>query len=329
MMTRSTAMIRTSIVISVLGIGACLPAVCSALTYVLPGNGNIVGNIQYTTVRSGENLSTIGRQYDLGGYEMVEANPGVNYSNPRPGTSLVIPSRFILPDAPRKGIVINLAEMRLYFYHTDGLHVSTYPVGVGQEGWNTPLGKTQIVRKREHPTWVVPDSILENQERHGKPIDKVMPPGPNNPLGDYAMNLAFQNIVIHGSPYPKGVGVRSSHGCIRMLNEDVAELFRLVSVGTPVNIIHQPTKIGHLNNKLYLEAHVPISPNMAYEGYQSIGSLIHKLAGDRAYSVEWQEVERIKSRANGYPLPIGSILSKIRPAQAEEIPLPQQERLYP
>lgn len=324
MMKRSHTTIRTSIVLSALWIGACLPSLCSALTYVIPANGNIVGNIQYTTVRSGDSLSTIGRQFDVGGYEMMEANPGVDYSNPRPGTTLMIPTRFVLPDAPRKGIIVNLAEMRLYYYHADGIHVSTYPIGVGQEGWETPLGKTQVVRKREHPTWVVPDSILENQAAHGKPIEKVMPPGPNNPLGDYAMNLGFQSIVIHGSPYPKGVGVRSSHGCIRMLNEDVAELFQLVSVGTPVNIVHQPTKIGHLNDKLFMEVHVPLSPTMSYEGHQSIGSLIHKIAGTNSYSVEWQEVERIKSRANGYPLPIGSILSKIRPAQAEvtEVPVP-------
>jgi L,D-transpeptidase ErfK/SrfK len=306
---RKATSLRKKFVNSMLWIGAAvLPNISYGLTFVLPHNGNIIGNIQYATVQPGDSLSTLGRRYDMGGYEMVEANPGVEYASPRPGSRVVIPSRFILPDSPRKGIVINLAEMRLYFYHPDGVHVSTYPVGVGQEGWNTPLGNTTVVRKREHPTWVVPDSILENHERHGQPIPKVQPPGPTNPLGDYAMNLGFASIVIHGSPFPKGVGVRSSHGCIRMLNEDVGELFQKVSIGTPVAIIHQPTKIGRMDNKLYLEAHVPISQAVAAEsGFTNVGSLLHKAAGNGKYTVEWAEVEKIQNRANGYPLPIGSI----------------------
>lgn len=295
-------------VASMLGIGALMSSQASfGLTFVLPHNGNIIGNLQTATVGHGESLSTIGRRYDMGGYEMVEANPGVDYSNPRPGTKLVIPSRFILPEGSRKGIVINLAEMRLYYYHPDGVHVSTFPVGVGQEGWNTPLGTTQVTTKRKHPTWNVPDSIMANHEAHGQPIEKVWAPGPNNPLGDYAMNLGFKNIVIHGSPYPKGVGVRSSHGCIRMLNEDVEQLFGMVSIGTPVSIIHQPTKIGRVDNKLFLEAHVPISHSSEYSGSKSVGDLLHKAANGGKYTVEWREIEKIQNRANGYPAPIGSL----------------------
>jgi L,D-transpeptidase ErfK/SrfK len=197
--------------------------------------------------------------------------------------------------------------MRLYYYHPDGVHVSTFPVGVGQEGWNTPLGTTQVVRKREHPVWVVPDSILENHEEHGQPIEKVWPAGPNNPLGDYAMNLGFKNIVIHGSPYPKGVGVRSSHGCIRMLNEDVEKLYNMVQIGTPVTIIHQPTKIGRLDNKLYLEAHVPLSQAQYYATGKSTGDLIHNIVKGAKYTVQWNEIEKLQNKANGYPQPIGSV----------------------
>ncbi|MBI2792739.1 MAG: L,D-transpeptidase family protein [Gammaproteobacteria bacterium] len=296
------------VVSSMLWIGTLAPQTSFGLTFVIPHNGNIIGNIQYTSAQYGDSLSTIGRRYDMGGYEMVEANPGVNYLEPNRGTRIVVPSRFVLPDTPRKGIVINLSEMRLYYYHPDGVHVSTYPVGVGQEGWNTPLGTTTVTRKREHPTWVVPDSILANHEAHGQPIEKVWPAGPNNPLGDYAMNTGFKSIVIHGSPYPKGVGVRSSHGCIRMLNEDVEQLFKMVQVGTPVNIIHQPTKIGRLDNKLYLEAHVPLSNAEYYAGnVQSAGQLIHKVVNGAKYSVEWREIEKLQNRANGYPQPIGSI----------------------
>lgn len=308
MMKKITAAnIRKCFALSSLWIGALiLPNVSFGLTFVLPQNGNIIGHVQYTTVRYGDTLSTIGRKFDMGGYEMVEANPGVDYSNPTPGKTLLIPSRFILPDGERKGIVINLAELRLYYYHPDGVHVSTFPVGVGQDGWNTPLGNTQIVRKRTNPTWVVPDSILENQEAHGKPIPKVMPPGPDNPLGAYAMSLGLDKIVIHGSPYPKGVGVRSSHGCIRMLNEDVAVLYNMVNVGTPVSIIHQPNKIGRMDDQLYLEAHVPIS-NAIYANYDRLGDLIAKV-GKGKYSIEWGKVQQLQHRASGYPQPIGSLM---------------------
>lgn len=302
---------RKHVIARLLGIGtlSLIPSLCAALTFVLPPDGNVVGNIQYATVHPGESVADVALRYDMGGYEMLEANPGINYSSPKPGSRLVIPSRFILPDSAKQGIVINLSEMRLYFYHPDGVHVYTYPVGVGQEGWNTPLGKTQIVKMRERPTWIVPDSIMENYITHGKYVDKVNPPGPTNPLGEYAMNLGFTSIVIHGTPYPKAVGVRSSHGCIRMTNRDVGELFKMVKVGTPVQIIHQPTKIGREKNKLYLEAHVPISQSLYDADYRDIGALIHKITDQigKRYSIEWHEVERLRSLANGYPVPIGSI----------------------
>lgn len=300
---------RTTMKDFLLGISiiSAFPITSFGATFVLPHNGNMIGNVQYATAHAGDTLSTLGRRYDMGGYEMMEANPGVKYLTPKPGTSIVIPSRFVLPDAPRKGIVVNLAEMRLYYYHPDGVHVSTYPVGVGQQGWNTPLVKTHVVTKRENPTWVVPDSIMENHVKHGMPIPKVQPPGPENPLGRHAMNLGVDNIVIHGTPYPKAVGVRSSHGCIRMLPEDVAELFTLVKIGTPVNIIHQPHKIGRLDNRLYLETHVPIAESI-YKEEKEISSMIIKATGESTkYRVEWQEIERIKHRASGYPQPIGSI----------------------
>ncbi len=285
-----------------------LPQMSAALTFTMPHNGNIIGRVQYSTVEPGETLSDAGRRFDLGGYEMIEANRGVNFSNPEAGTRLVIPSQFILPDAPRKGIVINLAELRLYYYHPDGVTVSTFPVGVGQDGWNTPLGKTQIVRMRKDPTWVVPDSIYENRMEGGDPTPKVVPPGPTNPLGQYAMSLGFTNIVIHGTPYPRAVGLRSSHGCIRMMNSDVEQIFKQVKVGTPVYIVHQAVKIGRVGNELYLEAHEPISEEMQQSTRQDVPALIRKAAGDtKQVSVEWNSLDNLESSADGYPQPIGQI----------------------
>jgi L,D-transpeptidase ErfK/SrfK len=243
----------------------------------------------------------------MGGYEMMEANPGVNYNHPSPGERLVVPSQFILPDAPRKGIVINIAEMRLYYYHADGVTVSTFPVGVGQDGWNTPLGKTQITRKRKDPTWVVPDSIYANRMEAGDPTPKVVPPGPTNPLGKYAMNLGFNNIVIHGTPYERAVGLRSSHGCIRMLNSDVEQVFNRASIGTPVYIVHQTVKIGRSGNELYLEAHEPISNELQQTTRQDIPYLIRKAAGEQSHvKVKWNDLERLQSRADGCPQLIGT-----------------------
>lgn len=302
--------IRTVVVATLLGISALL---CSktthALTFVLPPNGNVIGQIQHATVQPGDSLATIAMRYNVGGYEMVEANPGVNYERPRPGSTLIVPSRYVLPDAPRSGIVINIAEMRMYHYHPDGVHVSTYPVGVGQEGWNTPLGKTTITKKRPNPTWVVPDSIMANHLEKGLIIPKVKPPGPDNPLGEYAMNTGFTSIVIHGTPFPKAVGVRSSHGCIRMTNENVGELYNRVKVGTPVNIVHQPTKIGSVGDKIYMEAHVPISKELYLADFKDVNQLINKVTEKtgKKFSIEWREVNRLQHKANGIPFPIGAM----------------------
>lgn len=278
------------------------------LTFDLPQDGNVVGYIKHHTVKPGENLSTIGRMYDIGGYEMTEANPGVNYLHPPAGTNLTIPSKFVLPNAKNKGILVNLSEMRLYYFHPNERKVSTFPIGVGKEGWNTPLGESSIVRMRKDPTWVVPDSILENHEAHGKPIEKTMPPGPNNPLGKYALNTGFKNIVIHGTPYPRGVGVRSSHGCMRMWNEDVEKLYNMVKIGTPVQVIHEPNKIGVLQNQVYLEAHVPISDVMYFD-YDSLDGAIQKVATKfgRKMTIKWNRAQSYTREASGYPKIIGQM----------------------
>jgi L,D-transpeptidase ErfK/SrfK len=278
------------------------------LTYNVPKHGNIVGNIKYHTVRPGENLSTIGRQYDIGGYEMKEANPGVSYLHPPAGKNLTIPSRFILPNTKREGIVVNLAEMRLYFYHPDDSKVSTYPIGIGKDGWNTPVGTASIVRMRKDPTWVVPESILENHRANGKHIEKTMPPGPKNPLGRYAISTGFKNIVIHGSPYPRGIGVRSSHGCMRMWPEDVERLYQKVNVGMSIQIVHEPNKVGISNNQVYLEAHVPISDSL-YFNYDSVDGAIQKTATKygRKFSIQWNKAQNHRRTATGYPMPIGKM----------------------
>ncbi|MFO1258212.1 MAG: L,D-transpeptidase family protein [Gammaproteobacteria bacterium] len=295
-------------------IGVCLLGMvginntCHALTFPMPQNGNIVGSLQTTTARPGDTLGIVGLRYNIGGYEMKEANPGVPFGAPKVGSTLVIPSRFILPPGARKDIVINLAEMRLYYYHADGAHVSTFPVGVGQQGWTTPLGNTSILTKRKDPTWNVPESIWFNHLVKGQPIEKSVPPGPSNPLGRYAMNLGFTNIVIHGTPYPLAVGVRSSHGCIRMRNEDVEQLFSHVKIGTKVSIIHEPIKVGQDAGQLYMESHVPLGETM-YPKSQNIRDLVMRTPHDRyrSFSIDWNTVDKVRAKSTGYPERFGTL----------------------
>lgn len=292
-----------------LGMGLMTPTTSEALTFRLPDNGNIVGHVQTATVQKGDSLSTVGRRYEIGGYEMKEANPGVPYLMPKPGSQLTIPSRFVLPSGPREGIVINLAEMRIYFYHPDGQHVSTWPVGVGQQGWDTPMGTSQIVRMRKDPVWVVPKSILENHKRQGKPIEPVWPAGPKNPLGKYALNTGFKNIVIHGTPYPMGVGLRSSHGCIRMVNENVEELFSMAKIGTKVRIIHEPNKVGLADGKVYLESHLPFREAKYKMGQSSVAHTVKTALsnmGIKNADLRWNDLEGLYQRASGYPQFIGN-----------------------
>ncbi len=290
----------------ILGMALWPVANSHALTFAIPENSNVVGQVQTTTVRAGDSLHTIGRRYGIGGYEMMEANPGMSFTRPPSGAKVVIPSKFVLPDAPRKGIVINLAEMRLYHYHS-GNKVSTYPIGIGQAGWLTPTGTTTIVNKQKNPWWIVPESILRKHAARGKPIPPRQPPGPDNPLGQYKMNLGFKNIVIHGTPWPMGVGLRSSHGCIRMLPEHISKLFYQVGVGTQVRVVHQPQKLGYVGNTLMLEAHLPLSEG-SYQRAFHLDKEVNELAVERgfgSYQVKWNEAKSLKKRAAGYPKPIG------------------------
>jgi L,D-transpeptidase ErfK/SrfK len=205
-----------------------------------------------------DTLLDIGRRFDLGYSEIVNANPNVDPWLPGEGQRVVIPNRFILPDAPKKGIIINLAEMRLYYYPKplkgEKQKVITHPLGVGREGWTTPLGKAKITQKIKDPTWTPPASIHAEHIEKGDPLPKVVPAGPDNPLGAYAMRLSMPGYLIHGTNKPYGVGLRVSHGCMRLFPEDIEHLFSITPTDTPVEILYQPYKAALKDNLLYLEA---------------------------------------------------------------------------
>jgi L,D-transpeptidase ErfK/SrfK len=279
-----------------------------ALTFSLPTNGDVVGQVQMTTARKGESLGDIGRRYDVGVYEMIEANPGLDPWVPTPGTIVVVPTQFILPKGPRVGIVLNLAEMRLYYYHADKKLVSTHPVGIGKNGWSTPLGETTILSKKKDPAWVPPEGIRREHLAKGDILPAVVPGGPENPMGRYALypaagKLATQGFRIHGTNRPGGIGVRGSHGCIRLFPEDIEHLYYNVPVGTSVRIIHEPYKVGWHNNHLYLEAHQPLTEGQ-YVGSDNESSLtqaIERAISAGSHLVNWTSAQMVAETKNGYP----------------------------
>lgn len=276
-----------------------------ALTFAID-NTNIIGSMQYAYARGDESLSEIGRKFDLGVYEMIEANPTLNPWAPGNKTKVIVPTRFILPPGPKKGMVINLAEMRIYLYHKDGKYVSTYPIGIGKKGWLTPLGKTKITQKTKNPSWRPPKSIKLDHLSRGNVLPDVVPPGPDNPLGNYALRLSMPGYLIHGTNRPGGIGVRSSSGCIRLYPEDIQALFYQVKVGTKVRIIHEPYKFGMYKNQIYLEAHEPLS-DPYYQQEDDVTTLAKSFENslnipfDFTKITDWDKAEDAILQSRGYP----------------------------
>lgn len=216
--------------------------------YRLPASSDIIGRIKVVEAAAKDTLIDIGLRHGVGFEAMQRANPSVDAWVPGKGTEVRVPTRFILPPGPHKGIVINLAELRLYYYPPveDGEtpRVETFPIGIGRQGWQTPLGKTTVTMTIKNPAWYPPESIIKERAEDGKKLPRVVPPGPDNPLGEYAMMLDIPGYLIHGTNQPRGVGMRVSHGCIRMLPRDIEYLATRVPNGTQVRIIDEPVKFG-------------------------------------------------------------------------------------
>ncbi len=285
--------------------------ICShseASVYPLPQPGNdIVGQVQWTQSKPGDNFSSLGRRYDVGYFQLIEANPGVDPNLPNPGTIVVIPSRYILPQ-PRSGVVINLAELRLFYYPPHQHVVVTYPVGIGREGWSTPEGPTTVIQKVANPTWYVPADIKADRAKSGITLPNIVPPGPDDPLGAYALYLGFPGYRIHGTNDPTGVGRRSSSGCIRMWPEDVENLFENVPKGEKVTVVNDAFKAGWQDNKLYLESHVPLQEQQANitDDAKPMTPAVMAATQNHAAIVDWTKAEQIAKDQNGIPQQIGA-----------------------
>lgn len=230
-----------------------------------------------------EDLLDIARRFDLGQNEIIRLNHDVDRWLPGAGTKIQLQSERLLPDAPRTGMVLNLPEFRLYYFprpqEDKPSVVITHPISIGRQDWETPLGQTRIVQKTENPTWTPPESIKREYEAKGDPLPNVVPAGPNNPLGLFAMRLGIPGYLIHSTNKPYGVGLRVSHGCIRMYPEDISKLFPNIEVGDLVTIVNQAVKTGWSGDDLYIEVHPPLE-NHRIDNLLDIALDLIELAND-------------------------------------------------
>ncbi len=281
-------------------------SVASAGTYVIPSPGNdIVGRTFITEAKSGERLGEIAIRYDIGYYAIQAANPGIDpHKHLYEGTDVVIPGEFILPPGPREGIVINLPEFRLYYYVPGQNIVMTYPIKIGREGvWKSPVGVTKVIKKTAFPTWHPTQHVRDYAASQGTPIPAEFPPGPDNPLGEYAMYLGWPTFLIHGTNTPEVIGTRASAGCYGLLPVDIKPLFEIIPVGMPVRVMDQPFKVGLKNKKLYLEAHLPLDEEQGVynETLSSLVRIVANEAQDHDMMVSWATVRDVAAQTTGIP----------------------------
>ena len=287
---------------------AATPA--GAAEFRLAPGDRVVGNLADYVTQPGDNLADVARHFDVGYTEIIAANPGVDPWSPGVGRKLAIPSLYILPDAPRQGIVIDLGSRRLYYFPPKGGMVQTYPIGIGAIGFTTPLSTTRVVRKEPNPTWVPPPSIhAENPD-----LPAVVGPGPDNPLGDYALRLGWTNYLIHGTNKPDGVGRNVSHGCIHLYPEDIEKLFNAVPAGTPVRAIEQQSAAAWIGIGLYVQVHpskdqadeIDTEQPMTPTPLSGLREQVNAVAGDFAQTVDWSAVDEAGMQRSGLPVQVGT-----------------------
>lgn len=280
-------------------------------TAVAP-DAEVLGATQVLFARHENTFSELARRHNLGYQELRDANPAVDPWLPGAGSPVFLPTMIVMPDAPRDGIVINLPSMRLLYGTREQpgsdlpLTVSSYPIGIGREGWATPLGATKVIQKVVDPAWYPPASIRAEHEELGDPLPRVVPAGPDNPLGRHMLQLALPGYLIHGTNKPAGVGLRVSHGCIRMYPENIETLFERVPRQTPVTIVNQPALAGWRDGELYLEVHAPLAEDerdLAAEAGRAITKALAR-GGRETAKIDRAVVARIVAERRGIPFPI-------------------------
>jgi L,D-transpeptidase ErfK/SrfK len=275
-------------------------------------DSDVIGELFLTTTVHEDTLSDIARAYDQGYQEMRLANPQVDPWLPGDGAEVVVPNLYILPDAPRRGIIVNVAEMRLYVFGGKGkagaAQVKTFPISIGRQNWVTPKGQMKIVSKVKDPAWYPPKSIREEHAAEGDILPTIVPAGPDNPLGQHALKLSAAGYLIHGTNRPYGIGMRVTHGCIRMYPKDVATVFSEVPVGTVVEVVNQPYKVGVARGRVYLEVHPHLDEDRElFAGqYSHVVKLILERVKSFDVELAWQDIKSAIELKDGIPHDVGS-----------------------
>lgn len=326
-------MVAAALTVSV-GLWQARPA--HATVYTLKNKDDMVfGEDHVVTTVYADSLYDLAAKYSLGSEEIIRVNPGMDPWVPGAGKKVIIPGRHILPPGPHEGIVVNLPEHRLYYYpkpkRGQPQEVITYPVSIGKMDWRTPLGLTHVIGKQKDPTWYPPESVRKEHAANGDPLPPSVPPGPKNPLGEYAMRLAAGNgtYLIHGTNNPLAVGMPVTHGCIRMYPDDVKALFPLVPVGTPVRLINEPIKVAWVDGELLLEAHPPVdAQGQSFEpDVKEFSELLQKAVGDATVAIHWDYAREVLQKADGVIATVGleadpSALNPDSPVPASAAPAP-------
>lgn len=293
---------------------ACFSALLFAAAVFFAGGAqayekDYVGQMEVTRAKFEDTLVHMARANGLGFVEMRAANPNLDPWIPGDGAKVVLPTQHLLPDAPRSGIVINLPEMRLYYFDRPGAAPLTYPISPGREGLYTPVGTTEVIYKRENPTWTPTPRMLKEDPT----LKPFYPPGPDNPLGTHALYLGWDQYRIHGTNKPYAIGRLASSGCIRMYPESIRDLYPRVKNGTKVTVVDQPVKVGWIKDKMYVE----VSPTQEQSTkVESLGEFksyeitaddmkrITRKAGADADRIDWEAVRKAVREHRGYPVAV-------------------------
>jgi L,D-transpeptidase ErfK/SrfK len=332
----------------VLAAGLLASSPLRAEVYELPPDGfDVIGAVSTVSARYDDTLVDIARRHGLGYQDIVRANPGMDIWLPGEGAEIVLPTRFVLPPGPRNGLVLNLAEYRMYYFPPakagQPALVYSYPISIGRMDWETPLGETKIVAMAKNPAWYPPQSVRDEHAADGDPLPRIIPAGPNNPLGTRAMRLSLPGYLIHGTNRPAGVGMRVSHGCIRMFPEDIEFLFERVNVNTPVRIINAPVKLGWEGEVLVAEVHpvleapqplvdaslkqiekldadveLPVPEMHSTEPLTQITEQFIAVTSERAGQLDWGRVELLVERSDGIPEAVGISIKNAATSAASE-----------
>jgi len=290
---------------------------------------DVIGRLVAIRLKNGDTLPDIARHFSLGINAVSAANPEVDVWVPQAGESIVLPLSFILPEVRRNGIVINLAAMRLFYFKKKGdlQAVSTFPVGVGTEERPTPMGRMYITRKKLRPTWYVPASIATDHRKKGDPLPDKVPPGPLNPLGEYALYLSKSGYLVHGTNKPASIGLRATNGCIRLYPEDIKRLYDTTPRNTPVKIVNQPYLVGRRDGMIYLEAHAPDELS-GTEALKKAYAILKKNEKQTGHAVDWIKVKKVVAETRGVPVAVSAMAPGGNTAVTETIRVRHPANLY-